>query len=106
MYYIFKKSKQLLQIRIKLRHWYRRCEIKLFLKIEARFILGLTFEKKILKIYCCCSPFYFHALFKRWLGLCLKSYGENCLDMMQDKKVEVNVPFLTQFPPQFDFLLY
>lgn len=31
---------------IKVKHWFRRCEIKLLLEIEARFILGLTFEKK------------------------------------------------------------
>ena len=50
---------------IKLKHWFRSCEIKLLLEIEATFILDLTFEKKkILKIYCCCSPFYFHAFQK------------------------------------------
>lgn len=31
---------------MKLKHWFGRCEIKLLLEIEARFILGLIFEKK------------------------------------------------------------
>ena len=31
---------------IKLKHWFRSCEIKLLLEIEATFILDLTFEKK------------------------------------------------------------